>query len=40
MLELDMRAKPAFADAGVMVWQYPDAAADWIRSVRSLAFPE
>ncbi|EGO22388.1 glycoside hydrolase family 18 protein [Serpula lacrymans var. lacrymans S7.9] len=26
-------------DAGVMVWEYPDAAAAWISSVRSLAFP-
>ncbi|OJA08654.1 hypothetical protein AZE42_05283 [Rhizopogon vesiculosus] len=27
-------------DAGVMVWEYPDAAAPWIEAVRSLAFPE
>ncbi|KAH7908480.1 glycoside hydrolase family 18 protein [Hygrophoropsis aurantiaca] len=27
-------------DAGVMVWEYPDAAASWIEEVRSLAFPE
>ncbi|EIW77020.1 glycoside hydrolase family 18 protein [Coniophora puteana RWD-64-598 SS2] len=27
-------------NAGVMVWEYPDAAADWIKSVRALAFPE
>lgn len=27
-------------DAGVMVWEYPDAAAAWIKAVRSLAFPE
>ncbi|KAH7914241.1 glycoside hydrolase family 18 protein [Hygrophoropsis aurantiaca] len=27
-------------DAGVMVWEYPDAAASWIQQVRSLAFPE
>jgi chitinase len=27
-------------DAGVMVWEYPDAAAAWIEAVRSLAFPE
>ncbi|KAL4065918.1 glycoside hydrolase family 18 protein [Scleroderma yunnanense] len=26
-------------DAGVMVWQYPDAGSDWIKTVRSLAFP-
>ncbi|KAG1795178.1 glycoside hydrolase family 18 protein [Suillus plorans] len=27
-------------DAGVMVWEFPDAAASWIEAVRSLAFPE
>ncbi|KAF9240657.1 glycoside hydrolase family 18 protein [Melanogaster broomeanus] len=27
-------------DAGVMVWEYPDAAATWIKEVRALAFPE
>ncbi|KAF9240692.1 glycoside hydrolase [Melanogaster broomeanus] len=27
-------------DAGVMVWEYPDAAASWIQTVRSIAFPE
>ncbi|KAF9223993.1 glycoside hydrolase family 18 protein [Gyrodon lividus] len=27
-------------DAGVMVWEYPDAAAAWIQGVRALAFPE
>ncbi|KAG2042641.1 glycoside hydrolase family 18 protein [Suillus americanus] len=27
-------------DAGVMVWEFPDAAAAWIKTVRSLAFPE
>ncbi|KAG1770689.1 glycoside hydrolase family 18 protein [Suillus occidentalis] len=27
-------------DAGVMVWEFPDAAASWIQAVRSLAFPE
>ncbi|EIW79383.1 glycoside hydrolase family 18 protein [Coniophora puteana RWD-64-598 SS2] len=27
-------------DAGVMVWEYPDAAAAWIQTVRSQAFPE
>ncbi|KAG2136264.1 glycoside hydrolase family 18 protein [Suillus cothurnatus] len=27
-------------DAGVMVWEFPDAAAAWIKAVRSLAFPE
>ncbi|KAL5483523.1 hypothetical protein ACEPAI_8755 [Sanghuangporus weigelae] len=27
-------------DAGVMVWEFPDAAADWIATVRSQAFPE
>ncbi|KAG2075692.1 glycoside hydrolase family 18 protein [Suillus decipiens] len=27
-------------DAGVMVWEFPDAAAAWIEAVRSLAFPE
>ncbi|KAH7909554.1 glycoside hydrolase family 18 protein [Hygrophoropsis aurantiaca] len=27
-------------DAGVMVWEYPGAAASWIEEVRSLAFPE
>ncbi|EIW79384.1 glycoside hydrolase family 18 protein [Coniophora puteana RWD-64-598 SS2] len=27
-------------DAGVMVWEYPDAAASWIETVRSVAFPE
>ncbi|KAF9223962.1 glycoside hydrolase family 18 protein [Gyrodon lividus] len=27
-------------NAGVMVWQYPDAAASWIQTVRSVAFPE
>ncbi|KAG1746540.1 glycoside hydrolase family 18 protein [Suillus paluster] len=27
-------------DAGVMVWEFPDAAAAWIKAVRALAFPE
>ncbi|EIW78988.1 glycoside hydrolase family 18 protein [Coniophora puteana RWD-64-598 SS2] len=27
-------------NAGVSVWQYPDADAAWIKTVRSLAFPE
>jgi chitinase len=27
-------------DAGVMVWEFPDAAAAWIEAVRSFAFPE
>ncbi|KAG0709372.1 glycoside hydrolase family 18 protein [Suillus ampliporus] len=27
-------------DAGVMVWEFPDAAASWIQAVRALAFPE
>ncbi|EIW78965.1 glycoside hydrolase family 18 protein [Coniophora puteana RWD-64-598 SS2] len=27
-------------NAGVSVWQYPDADASWIKTVRSLAFPE
>ncbi|KAG2113001.1 glycoside hydrolase family 18 protein [Suillus discolor] len=27
-------------DAGVMVWEFPDAAASWIEAVRALAFPE
>ncbi|KAG1860708.1 glycoside hydrolase family 18 protein [Suillus subalutaceus] len=27
-------------DAGVMVWEFPDAAAAWIEAVRALAFPE
>ncbi|KAF9006140.1 glycoside hydrolase [Cyathus striatus] len=27
-------------DAGVMVWEFPDAAASWIETVRSQAFPE
>ncbi|KIJ65610.1 glycoside hydrolase family 18 protein [Hydnomerulius pinastri MD-312] len=27
-------------NAGVMVWEYPDAAAAWIKSVRAVAFPE
>ncbi|KIJ57853.1 glycoside hydrolase family 18 protein [Hydnomerulius pinastri MD-312] len=27
-------------DAGVMVWEYPGAAATWIEEVRALAFPE
>ncbi len=27
------------SDAGVMVWEFPDAAAAWISAVRSIAFP-
>jgi len=27
-------------NAGVSVWQYPDADAGWIKTVRSPAFPE
>ncbi|KAG2128558.1 glycoside hydrolase family 18 protein [Suillus clintonianus] len=27
-------------DAGVMVWEFPDAAAAWIQAVRAFAFPE
>ncbi|EIW78962.1 glycoside hydrolase family 18 protein [Coniophora puteana RWD-64-598 SS2] len=27
-------------NAGVSIWQYPDAGAAWIKTVRSLAFPE
>ncbi|KAF8845083.1 glycoside hydrolase family 18 protein [Paxillus ammoniavirescens] len=27
-------------NAGVMVWEYPDAGAAWIQTVRSVAFPE
>ncbi|KAH7890780.1 glycoside hydrolase family 18 protein [Phlebopus sp. FC_14] len=27
-------------NAGAMVWQYPDASAAWIKTVRSVAFPE
>ncbi|KAL9713573.1 hypothetical protein Ac2012v2_003184 [Leucoagaricus gongylophorus] len=34
------QAKNRGWSAGVMVWEFPDAAADWIRQVRSLAFPE
>lgn len=26
-------------NAGVMVWQYPDAGTDWIKRVRAMAFP-
>ncbi|KAI6164652.1 glycoside hydrolase family 18 protein [Pisolithus thermaeus] len=33
-------AKAQGWDAGVMVWEYPDAAASWIATVRSVAFPE
>lgn len=40
LLVYNLRTDKAFADAGVMVWEFPDAAADWIREVRSLAFPE
>ncbi|KAF8892265.1 glycoside hydrolase [Infundibulicybe gibba] len=29
-----------WSECGVMVWEFPDAAAAWIQSVRSLAFPE
>jgi len=25
--------------AGAMVWQYPDAGVDWIRTVRSQSWP-
>ncbi|KAL5504980.1 hypothetical protein ACEPAH_7643 [Sanghuangporus vaninii] len=34
------QAKNQGWDAGVMVWEFPDAAADWIATVRSQAFPE
>ncbi|OCB91529.1 glycoside hydrolase [Sanghuangporus baumii] len=34
------QAKGQGWDAGVMVWEFPDAAADWIATVRSQAFPE
>jgi len=33
------QAKNQGWDAGVMVWEFPSAAASWIQSVRSLAFP-
>ncbi|KAM5534675.1 hypothetical protein V8D89_011687 [Ganoderma adspersum] len=33
-------AKNGGWNAGVMVWQFPDAAASWIETVRSQAFPE
>ncbi|KZT29059.1 glycoside hydrolase family 18 protein [Neolentinus lepideus HHB14362 ss-1] len=33
-------AKKQGWDAGVMVWEFPDAAADWIKTVRSRAWPE
>ncbi|KAG6336460.1 hypothetical protein ID866_2631 [Astraeus odoratus] len=33
-------AKDQGWSAGVMVWQFPDAAASWIQTVRSAAFPE
>ncbi|KII87370.1 glycoside hydrolase family 18 protein [Plicaturopsis crispa FD-325 SS-3] len=33
-------AKSQGWDAGAMVWQFPDAAADWISTVRGTAFPE
>jgi len=35
-----LQAKNRGWNAGVMVWEFPDAAASWIQSVRSLAFPE
>lgn len=34
------QAKAQGWDAGVMVWEFPDAAASWIATVRSQAFPE
>lgn len=34
------QAKNQGWNGGVMVWEFPDAAADWIQQVRSLAFPE
>ncbi|KAF4593875.1 hypothetical protein EYR40_008670 [Pleurotus pulmonarius] len=34
------QAKSRGWNAGVMVWEFPDAAASWIRDVRSQAFPE
>ncbi|PFH51617.1 glycoside hydrolase family 18 protein [Amanita thiersii Skay4041] len=34
------QAKGRGWNAGAMVWQFPDANAQWIRDVRSLAFPE
>ncbi|KAF8577414.1 glycoside hydrolase family 18 protein [Ramaria rubella] len=34
------QAKNAGWSAGVMVWEYPDAAASWIETVRSLSWPE
>ncbi|RDB20822.1 Basic endochitinase [Hypsizygus marmoreus] len=34
------QAKSQGWNAGVMVWEFPSAAAAWIQSVRSLAFPE
>ncbi|KAI1792510.1 glycoside hydrolase [Ganoderma leucocontextum] len=33
-------AKKSGWHAGVMVWQFPDGAASWIKTVRSKAFPE
>jgi len=33
------QAKNQGWNGGVMVWEFPDAAAAWIQSVRSLAFP-
>ncbi|KAG6334703.1 hypothetical protein ID866_4382 [Astraeus odoratus] len=33
-------AKSGGWNAGVMVWQYPDAGVSWIQTVRSIAFPE
>ncbi|KAF8588811.1 glycoside hydrolase family 18 protein [Ramaria rubella] len=34
------QAKAKGWNAGAMVWEYPDAAASWIQTVRSQAFPE
>ncbi|KAF8809476.1 glycoside hydrolase family 18 protein [Phlegmacium glaucopus] len=34
------QAKNQGWSAGVMVWEFPDAAASWIQTVRSQAFPE
>ncbi|EJD07906.1 glycoside hydrolase [Fomitiporia mediterranea MF3/22] len=34
------QAKNKGWNAGVMVWEFPDAAASWIETVRSQAFPE
>ncbi|KAF9454330.1 glycoside hydrolase family 18 protein [Macrolepiota fuliginosa MF-IS2] len=34
------QAKNQGWSAGVMVWEFPDAAAAWIQDVRSIAFPE